>query len=180
MMLDDILKKLKNNGQNIAYTINGNSYSYKELYKFVSNIYYFLLVENKEKQPIIVYGHKDIYMKATFLACSFAGITYIPIDESIPSERVELIIKQVKPYCIIGNFQSEFCRNIPEQLILKIMKNKKNDEIYKIYMNENDIYYIIFTSGSTGIPKGVKVTYKNLNSCMSWLKKIVKVKKGII
>ena len=40
--------------------------------------------------------------------------------------------------------------------------------------NINDVYYIIFTSGSTGIPKGVKVTYKNLDSCIRWLKEIVK------
>ena len=92
MILDDILKVLKNNGTKKAYTVNNISYSYEKLYMFVCNIYNFLLKENKDKKPIVVYGNKEIYMKAAFLASSFAGITYVPIDESIPKERVDLII----------------------------------------------------------------------------------------
>lgn len=180
MILDEILKNLKNKGKNKAYTINNKSYSYEELYKFVCNIYYFILLNNKEKKPIIVYGHKDIYMKATFLACSFAGITYVPIDESIPKERVNLIINQVKPYCIIGDFESKLCKNIAKQQICELMQNEKFNEINQIYLNINDIYYIIFTSGSTGVPKGVKVSYKNLDSCIRWLKEIIKANNDII
>lgn len=180
MILDEILENLKNKGKNKAYTVNNQSYSYEELYKFVCNIYHFLLLENKEKKPIIVYGHKEIYMKATFLACSFAGITYVPIDESIPKERVNLIINQVNPYCIIGDFESECFKNIPKQRICELMENEKFDEISQIYLNNNDIYYIIFTSGSTGVPKGVKVTYKNVDSCIKWLEDITKAENEII
>ena len=96
MILDDILKILKKRLSDKAYTLDNESYSYKQLYKFVCNIYHFLLKENKEKRPVVVYGHKEIYMKASFIACSLAGMTYIPIDESIPNSRVEQIIKQVK------------------------------------------------------------------------------------
>ena len=180
MILDEILENLKSKGKDIAYTVNNQSYSYKDFYKFVSNIYNFLLKENKKKKPIIVYGNKDAYMKATFVASSFAGITYVPIDENIPEERVNLIINQVDPFCIIGDFKSEFCENISKKMIYDIMKKETNLEVDKIYLNENEIYYIIFTSGSTGIPKGVKVTYKNLNSCINWLKKIINPQKEII
>jgi len=38
MILDDILKVLRERTSNKAYTINDKSYSYKELYKFVCNI----------------------------------------------------------------------------------------------------------------------------------------------
>ncbi len=173
MILADILKILKENSSNKAYTINNKSYSYKQLYKFVCNIYHFLLKENKEKRPVVIYGHKEIYMKATFIACSFAGMTYVPIDESMPEERIEQIIKQINPLLIIG-------KNISKQKINDIMNKENYKEINNIYLKPDDIYYIIFTSGSTGIPKGVKVTYKNLNSCINWLKDITKIKKGVI
>ena len=71
MILDDILSILKTKRENKSYMIDDFSYSYAEFYKFVCNIYYFLLRRNKEKKPIVVYGHKDVYMKATFVACSF-------------------------------------------------------------------------------------------------------------
>lgn len=173
MILDDILKALKERKSNKAYTINDKSYSYKELYKFVCNIYHFLLKENKDKKPVVVYGHKEIYMKATFIACSFAGMTYVPIDDSMPKERVEKIIKQVNPLLIIG-------KNISKQKINEIMNEDSYKEVNNIYLKPDDIYYIIFTSGSTGVPKGVKITYRNLNSCINWLKDITRIKKGVI
>ncbi len=173
MILDDILKALKEGKSNKAYTINDKSYSYKELYKFVCNIYHFLIKENKDKKPVVVYGHKEIYMKATFIACSFAGMTYVPIDDSMPKERVEKIIKQVNPLLIIG-------KNISKQKINEIMNEDSYKEVNDIYLKPDDIYYIIFTSGSTGVPKGVKITYKNLNSCINWLKDITRIKKGVI
>ena len=173
MILDEILTILQEKSDNKAYTINNESYTYAQLYKFVCNIYHFLLKENKQKRPVVVYGHKEIYMKATFIACSFAGMTYVPIDENMNQERVEQIISQIEPKIIIG-------KNISKQKINEIMNQENYKEIKEIYLKPNDIYYIIFTSGSTGIPKGVKVTYKNLDSCIKWLKDITKIKKGVV
>ena len=169
MILDDILKILKEKSSDKAYTVNNESYSYKQLYKFVCNIYHFLLKKNKEKRPVVVYGHKEMYMKATFVACSLAGITYVPI----PNQRAEQIIKQVNPLLSIG-------KNVSKEKIYEIMNKENYDEINDIFLKPNDIYYIIFTSGSTGVPKGVKVTYKNLDSCINWLKDITKINKGVI
>lgn len=173
MILDEILEKLKKKSEQKAYTVNGVSYTYKELYKYVCNIYYFLLEKNPERKSIIVYGHKEVYMKATFLACSFAGMTYIPIDENTPSERTESIIEQIKPGLIIG-------KDTSKKEIEKIMLKDGVNDIDKIYMKPQDTYYIIFTSGSTGKPKGVEITYENLDSCVNWLRKIVKIKDGVI
>jgi D-alanine--poly(phosphoribitol) ligase subunit 1 len=60
------------------------------------------------------------------------------------------------------------------------MNNNNFKDINTIYMKKEDIYYIIFTSGSTGVPKGVKVTYNNLNSCVNWLQDITKAEKEVI
>jgi D-alanine--poly(phosphoribitol) ligase subunit 1 len=138
------------------------------------------LEKNVNKLPVVVYGHKQVYMKATFLACSFAGMTYVPIDESMPEDRVNLIINQVKPSHVIGNVGLLNYENITKDQIEEIMCNNNFKDIDEIYMKEENIYYIIFTPGSTGIPKGVKVTYKNLNSCINWLKDITKAEKEVI
>lgn len=181
MLLNEILEilKKKNSNQN-AYTINGNSYSYKEFYKYVCNLYHFLLLNNPQKLPVVIYGHKDIYMKASFLACAFAGMTYIPIDKSIPNERVNLIINEVNPCFIIGNYNNNVINFFDEEAIFRIMEQENFNEIDEIFLKPEDIFYIIFTSGSTGVPKGVQVTYENLDSCVKWLKKISKVEQNDI
>ena len=180
MILDEILVRLKEGKQDKAYTVNNKSYTYEEFYKYVCNIYNFLQENNVSTKPIVVYGNKEVYMKATFVACSFAGITYIPIDKNIPEERVKSIIEQCKPKLIIGDFNYKNYNTISEKEINNIMNNNFYTDIEKIYMKPKDIYYIIFTSGSTGIPKGVKVTYSNLNSCIQWLKRITNIEKGVI
>lgn len=173
MILDEILKLLKKESDQKAYTVNGKSYTYKELYKYVCNIYNFLLEKNPGKKPIIVQGYKEVYMKATFLACSFAGMTYVPVDKNMPEDRKENIAEQINPGLIIG-------KDISKDEIEQIMLNKNEKDIDKIYMKPQDTYYIIFTSGSTGKPKGVEITYENLDSCVNWLRNIVKLKNGVV
>lgn len=180
MILNEILEIIKKSKPFKAYTINNKTYTYGDLYKYVSNIYEFLLKENPEKKTIIVYGHKDIYMKSTFIACSMAGMAYVPIDTEMPKNRVNLIINQVKPCLIIGNFNCDAVKTISQNDIEQIMNQEDYKEINEIYLKPEDIYYIIFTSGSTGTPKGVKVTYNNVDSCVKWLKEITENKRGVI
>lgn len=180
MLLERILEKIEENKSKMAYTVGSKTYSYKDFYKYVCNIYWFLLRENTNKKPVLIYGHKDVYMKATFLACSLAGIAYIPVDISFPEDRINQIIDMVKPQLIIGDVGNKNVQTISQKEIEKIMDNDNYNKIDKIYLKPEDVYYIIFTSGSTGTPKGVQVTYNNLNSCIDWLQEIIEEKQGTV
>lgn len=165
-MLEEILNNLQTEYD--CYEINGKIYKSSDLYKFICNIYHYLQKNNPTKQNVVVYGHKDIYMIATFLACAFSGITYIPIDESCPEDRKNSIINKVSPCFII------------DQNIENIMYADDYDYIDKICTNLNNTYYMIFTSGSTGEPKGVKISYSNISSCIDWLKSISNIRNGVV
>ena len=180
MLLENILKQIKEHQEQIAYTVNSKRYTYKEFYKYICNIYWLLLEKNNKQKPVLVYGHKDVYMKATFLACSLAGMAYIPIDISFPEDRIKKIIDEVNPDLIIGNFENKLANTITQTEIEELMDKDNFKDIEKIYLKPEDVYYIIFTSGSTGIAKGVQVTYKNLDSCINWLQKIIDVKEGTV
>lgn len=193
MFLEETLRILQKKSRRKAYSNYKKSYSYSELYQYVCNLYYFILKNTNTKTPIVIYGHKEIYMKAAFLACSFAGISYVPIDSSLPLERVSQIVSQIKPEIIFGDigliddmFESDtvnVCKDkslaknfikkettiISSNELFKIMNATNYEDISQILLQPEDIYYIIFTSGTTGVPKGVKVTYRNLDSCMKWL-----------
>ena len=178
MILDDILTILKRESSDKAYTVAGQSYTYGELYRFACNLYEFLLQKNPGRRPVVVYGHKDVFMKAAFLACSFAGMAYVPVDESTPSGRVDAIITATQPGLILGDLAGASA--VSAVACREVMAQPDAPGIGRIYLQPDDIAYIIFTSGSTGTPKGVKVTYRNLDSCLRWLLDITKIEKGVI
>lgn len=169
-MLNKILENLKQYPSYMCYQIKDKTYTNQDLYRYVSNIYTFLIKEKncKKQEKVLVYGHKEIYMIASFLACAFAGLTYVPVDITIPDGRKKKIIDQVNPKIIIDNE------------IENIMDRENYKEISKIYMKDEDIFYIIFTSGSTGEPKGVQITYSNLKSCTKWLEDICNIENAVI
>ncbi|MCR5608533.1 MAG: AMP-binding protein [Lachnospiraceae bacterium] len=167
-MLNKILYNLKNYPDDLCYHIGEKDYTNKDLYIYTCNIYEYLKEHCNKQDKVIVYGHKDIYMKATFLACSFLGITYVPVDVSIPKMRRERIIEKTCPKLII------------DASITAFIDNDSYTDITDIYMQDDDVYYIIFTSGSTGEPKGVQITYGNLKSCMNWLMDISNVHNDVI
>ena len=169
-MLNKILENLKQYPSYMCYQIKDKTYTNQDLYKYVSNIYTFLIKEKncKKQEKVLVYGHKEIYMIASFLACAFAGLTYVPVDITIPDGRKKKIIEQVNPKIII------------DKEIENIMDREKYKEISKIDMKDEQIFYIIFTSGSTGEPKGVQITYSNLKSCTKWLEDICNIENAVI
>ena len=44
------------------------------------------------RPEIVVYGHKHPFMMVCFIACIKAGLTYCPVDESLPAQRLRDII----------------------------------------------------------------------------------------
>ena len=158
-MLNIILKNLKEDTNIIVYSDGQVDIDNKTLYSYVKRIYNYILKNQKTKTPIIVYGHKSIYMIASFLACSFAGIAYVPIDITLPKDRFDDILEEINPEIIIASEELEIKNKnvLNRKNIEDICKNESYDELdIDILMNKEDIYYIIFTSGSTRKTKRCK------------------------
>ena len=102
-------------------------------------------------------------MIASFLACSFAGITYVPVDISLPKDRLEYIVKDIKPSLVLDKNKVDEILAIEPETYIEL----------NIKMKSEDVYYIIYTSGSTGNPKGVEITYVNLESFVKWFVNII-------
>ena len=56
-MLEEILENLKQKQEYECYEINNKIYTNHELYRYVCNIYEYLLENNKQNKSVIVKGH---------------------------------------------------------------------------------------------------------------------------
>lgn len=150
-----------NGNNNIAYKINNDLITYDELYK--KSKYYSDLLKREGNKPVIIYGHKSINMIISIVSCLLARRCYIPIEDSMPLNRIKDIIKVSKSSLFINN--SDIDINI-DSLRLDNLTNYKDQEIKE---NDNNYAYVIFTSGTTGNAKGVPITYDNLDNFINWI-----------
>lgn len=120
----------------------------------------------KPQDVLAIKLKKDVSYLMTLLACMDLGITYIPMKETYPMDRVEQIQRS-----------SHFKLLIDEELFKSILSNNSSfntpfEEINKtgdFPLSPSQPLYIIFTSGSTGMPKGVVISRQAAANYCQWM-----------
>lgn len=155
----------------IAFRTENRELTYRELWDKSSKLANFIQTTQLERQtPILVYGHMGIEMPVSFLACVRAGYPYIPVDTSIPMERVRLIIEKSGAGLVINTTDSILDFNHVTVLDVQGLQLEGEAFISDAYwVKPDEVFYIIYTSGSTGNPKGVQITTTNLQSFTDWM-----------
>ncbi|MFF2795844.1 AMP-binding protein, partial [Lysinibacillus xylanilyticus] len=102
-----------------------------------------------------------------------AGAVFVPLDETLPAERLRFIIEDADIVLILTKEE----RNLEISLPVPCMTL---DECRNIswsggYLDEDtvalsDPAYIIYTSGTTGKPKGVVVSHEGIANSITWRK----------
>ncbi|WP_157224258.1 non-ribosomal peptide synthetase [Nocardia paucivorans] len=100
-----------------------------------------------------------------------AGAAYLPIDLTYPAERLEFVLTDAKPVCVLTT--SEHRSQLPETGLPVIPidgplaeetdydDEPVTDTDRTAPLRPDNLAYVIYTSGSTGVPKGVGVTHRN-------------------
>lgn len=149
-----------------------DSMTWKELNEYSDNLAAYITNHTKKHEPLIVYGHKNRFMIACFIACVKAGHAYIPVDVSVPVSRVQDIVDSVEPEIILATEDCDFVRSLSCEhlglLDIERISGQSGKISEDVCLKPEDTFYIIFTSGSTGKPKGVKITTECLTNYVKW------------
>ena len=153
---DIFLNAVEQHPNKIAVLDQNNKYTYQELFDKVKSINS-LLIKYDKSNPIAIFVGRNIESLAAILAVVSSGNFYIPIDSTLPIEKLKAIFDDANPVAILG-----FSKD--EQIVNKLgytdhfYKVDENIEMGKYEFrssNPSSPLYMVYTSGSTGKPKGV-------------------------
>ena len=128
----------------------------------------------EDRTPVVIYGHKQTEMLPCMYGALKAGRAYVPVDITVPADRVRDILDTVKPklfidladICAGGEIPAElYGQRVDVDTVRQIFAEyagQKPDASY--WVQDQDPCYILFTSGSTGKPKGVPISKANLDN----------------
>ncbi len=158
--------------ENTAIIFKDENISYNTLLKRTSQ-YTTLFDENSTKKIAIYLENKPEWVYAFYSGMMTESIL-VPIDFMLPPEDVSYILNDCKPEVIYYSKETE--KNVNEALANTTHLIKKIcvddiilDEIQTETRalpsyNEDDVFLIIYTSGTTGKPKGVMLSFGNMES----------------
>lgn len=147
---------IRNEATNNCCTISGAPYTYNDLGQFIANHAQSLHSIPNSRLGLILRNDFNTYAAA--IACIISGVTFVPINPEYPEQRIKDIINASEiNYCFDSLEIFEF------EGIKLLHRNEKTQRIFR-EVDHNQYCYILFTSGTTGKPKGVPITYGNLQA----------------
>jgi amino acid adenylation domain-containing protein len=136
----------------IAVTFANKSLTYWQLNAKANQLARYLRsLGVKPDVPVGICLEKGLEMANAILAVLKAGGAYVPLDPAYPSERLNLILADVKPLLVLT-----------KERLQAIELDGESEANLDINVSEKNLAYIIHTSGSTGTPKGVLITHQTL------------------
>jgi len=172
-IVDLFTKAASKNAERIAVEFNGESLSYAQLHKRSNSL-------AKVLQTRFGIKHGDIVMCAvdrsehlivSQLGISKAGAAFLPVDPSIPIERLKYIFDDSDSKLILT--VSELALTLSDVRCQKYFidvepaTDGENDVIIN-GSTPDSLAYVIYTSGSTGLPKGVMIEHRSLVNLVLW------------
>lgn len=166
-----------------AFADDNASLSFKELYDGSRAVGSFLYSRGIYKKPVVVFMQKSPEAVLAFFGVIAAGCYYVPIDEEMPAQRINLIFEQLRPEAVICDDASKEKLSgygfSGDALLYGDIVNTPADEAALSDIREHaidtDPIYVVFTSGSTGVPKGVVACHRSVIDYIEALTGVLRV-----
>lgn len=165
------LKHAASSPDSLAIMSADSSFTYQQL--FVDVARWKALFSQHLQDRVVVYLDRTPRLLSILLALQWLEITYIPVDLSIPIERLRVIIEDSQAYAILYDTAHHLDYSSLPCLKMDLASVERpplpEDEIIDTYHmpNQDSLAYIIYTSGSTGTPKGVAISRGALNNFLA-------------
>ena len=143
-----------------------HAYSYRELKETALGICAQIKRENDGTGLIGVSTGRDALTVAMFLGVLYAGAAYVPLDPSLPGQKLKAIIADTGMSLILGREGEQSIAGFSGTGFIAADQIPADAPDGSVTMPElaepagdDQLLYLVYTSGSTGEPKGVVKTH---------------------
>lgn len=137
-----------------------------------------LLRRGVQGGQVVVYLPKSIDALTVFFGTLCAGGAYVPVDAHIPMARLEKILDNLRPACVVTH--EALVENLAEvelhgsrAVLLSELEREAEDgeavDAAIAQVIDTDPIYLMYTSGSTGTPKGVAIPHRGILDYADWV-----------
>ena len=124
-------------------------------------------------QVVALYLERSPAMVVTALAVLKAGGAYLPLDVTLPLERLAFILRDADVRCVVT--RGSIAQRLPAGASRVVNLDQQAGEIasfasgrFRAPVADSSLAYVIYTSGSTGQPKGVEIEHASLSNLVDW------------
>lgn len=154
----------------IAVISSSESCSYEKLYTSAILLSNYLQQHLKieKKSTVAVRLEKSVESVVVMYAVWFSDCIYVPVDTTMPDERVKLILEDCDPSVVIDRKFLEKYETAVQQESISITEPVTGADF-------SSTAYLLYTSGTTGRPKGVMISHGNLANKMAEEKELLQI-----
>lgn len=164
MILNELLNTFRKNYDKNALCIDEAFYTYRDLLLRINGIRSAIREKVSVEETnvgLLVEGSLDTY--AAIFALWLEGKAYVPLLPYAPIERNKQVIVESAISTVVCS-DTNAAINLNVQLISSADIIPSDECLEPVSEDSSRLAYILFTSGSTGVPKGVQITFSNLEA----------------
>jgi len=164
--LKRILHHLETSPGRKAFYMAGTWYTYGELSGLIAEVQSLVTASGIEPSHVGVYLADDLHTYASILALWMSGKAFVPLNPIFPPARNRKIMEQLNLKMLLHSREIGQDRLTPGCHTLHtgdLDYQSARNPVMQSFNRDKDAY-VLFTSGSTGNPKGVRISFRNLNA----------------
>uniref|UniRef100_UPI00388D0776 D-alanine--poly(phosphoribitol) ligase subunit DltA n=1 Tax=Methanobrevibacter sp. TaxID=66852 RepID=UPI00388D0776 len=151
--------------ENIAIDDGVNKITYGELERSSNSIAYTLRNEYNifPNTSVALFLPRNYHFPQIVLAINKIGAAFVPIDLDYPEKRINHMLDISQSTHIITTRELSHLHDFNAEIIYIDDLGSDCNEPVDILAKSNALFAIMFTSGTTGLPKGVKISNKQIS-----------------